>query len=85
MIRLENIGKQNGRQIVFIEASAALQKGDTILLCSDGFWAPLTQRQLLHALLTRSLEDAIPELTDLAEERAGEGCDNVTVLAMTYG
>src|SRR3954466_8927725 len=30
MIRLEKIGKQNGRQIVFIEASAALQKGEKI-------------------------------------------------------
>jgi ATPase subunit of ABC transporter with duplicated ATPase domains len=28
MIRLDNIGKQNGRQIVFIEASAALQRGE---------------------------------------------------------
>ncbi len=30
MIRLENIGKQNGRQILFVEASAALQKGEKI-------------------------------------------------------
>lgn len=30
MIRLENIGKQNGRQIVFIEASATLMKGEKI-------------------------------------------------------
>ena len=30
MIRLDRIGKQNGRQIVFIEASAALQKGEKI-------------------------------------------------------
>jgi ATPase subunit of ABC transporter with duplicated ATPase domains len=30
MIRLENIGKQNGRQIVFIEASAALQRGEKV-------------------------------------------------------
>ncbi len=30
MIRLENITKQNGRQILFIEASAALQKGEKI-------------------------------------------------------
>ena len=30
MIRLENIGKQNGRQILFIEASAAVQKGEKI-------------------------------------------------------
>src|ERR1700712_5393091 len=30
MIRLEKIGKQNGRQIVFIEASMALQKGEKV-------------------------------------------------------
>jgi ATPase subunit of ABC transporter with duplicated ATPase domains len=30
MIRLDNIGKQNGRQIVFIEASVALQKGEKV-------------------------------------------------------
>ena len=30
MIRLENIGKQNGKQIVFIDASAALLKGEKV-------------------------------------------------------
>jgi ATPase subunit of ABC transporter with duplicated ATPase domains len=30
MIRLDNIGKQNGHQILFVEASAALQKGEKI-------------------------------------------------------
>ena len=30
MIRLDNISKQNGHQILFIEASAALQKGEKI-------------------------------------------------------
>jgi ATPase subunit of ABC transporter with duplicated ATPase domains len=30
MIRLDNIGKQNGRQIVFIEASAVLNRGEKI-------------------------------------------------------
>ena len=30
MIRLDNIGKQNGHQILFIEASAALHKGEKI-------------------------------------------------------
>jgi ATPase subunit of ABC transporter with duplicated ATPase domains len=30
MIRLEKIGKQNGRQILFIEASASLQKGEKV-------------------------------------------------------
>ncbi len=30
MIRLDNIGKQNGHQILFIEASAALQRGEKV-------------------------------------------------------
>src|SRR3954468_20567051 len=30
MIRLDNISKQNGHQILFIEASAALHKGEKI-------------------------------------------------------
>ena len=30
MIRLDNIGKQNGKQILFVEASAALNKGEKI-------------------------------------------------------
>ena len=30
MIRIDNISKQNGHQIVFIEASAALQRGEKV-------------------------------------------------------
>jgi serine/threonine protein phosphatase PrpC len=56
---------------------ARLAKGDVLLLCSDGFWGPLTQRQMLHALVSRGLEVAVPELAELAELRAGLGADNV--------
>ena len=65
-------------------ATERLAKNDIVLLCSDGFWNPLTQRQLAHALTTRELKDAIPELTALAEARAGRECDNISVLAMTW-
>lgn len=57
---------------------------DILLLCSDGFWGPLTQRQLMHTLLSRPLDEAIPELVALAESRAGPECDNISVLAMTW-
>jgi len=30
MIRLDNISKQNGHQLLFVEASAALQRGEKI-------------------------------------------------------
>jgi PPM family protein phosphatase len=64
---------------------ARLAKGDVLLLCSDGFWGPLTQRQMVHALVSRELELAVPELAELAELRAGLGADNVSVVAMAWG
>jgi PPM family protein phosphatase len=65
--------------------SARLAKDDVLVLCSDGFWGPLTQRQLVHPLLARPLEAAIDELVALAEARGGPHCDNVSVVAMTWG
>ena len=64
---------------------ARLARNDIVVLCSDGFWGPLTQRQLLHPLASRELKDAIPELVALAEHRAGRECDNVSVVAMAWG
>jgi serine/threonine protein phosphatase PrpC len=66
-------------------AKARLARNDVLLLCSDGLWGPLTHRQLLHSLHTRPLEEAIADLAVLAEHRAGPQCDNVTVLAMSWG
>ena len=66
-------------------AKARLSRNDVLVLCSDGLWGALTQRQMLHALLTRDLQDAITDLATLAEHRAGSQCDNVTVLAMRWG
>ena len=65
-------------------SKAPLEKGDLLVLCSDGFWGTLTQRHILHALLTRPLDRAIPELVDLAEARAGGHSDNISVVALAW-
>ena len=59
-------------------------KGDRFLLCSDGLWGPLTQRHLLHSLATKPLGEALGDLAELAEQRSGPQCDNVSVLAMSW-
>jgi PPM family protein phosphatase len=63
---------------------ARLARDDFLLLCSDGLWGPLTQRQLLHSLAARPLKEALGELAELAERRAAGQCDNVTVLALRW-
>ena len=65
-------------------AHARLAQDDIVLLCSDGFWGPLPQRQLLMGLLGKDMKKALPDLVDLAELRAGPRCDNVTVLALEW-
>ncbi len=65
-------------------ASVRLHKGDILLLCSDGFWGPLRPSQLLRGLAGRPIEQSIPELSDLAERRAGTNADNLTVLAVCW-
>ncbi|HMA89984.1 MAG TPA: protein phosphatase 2C domain-containing protein [Burkholderiales bacterium] len=66
-------------------SSARLLEDDIVLLCSDGLWGPLTQRQLLHSLIARELEPAVAELVALAETRGGRECDNVSAVAMCWG
>jgi serine/threonine protein phosphatase PrpC len=66
------------------QGGVRLAQDDILLLCSDGFWGPLTQRQMLHALLAKPLAEAIPELVDLAERCAGPESDNISVVAMTW-
>ena len=65
-------------------AHARLAEDDVMLLCSDGFWGPLTQRQLLMGMLGKDLKKALPELITLAETRAGPRCDNISVLAIHW-
>lgn len=64
--------------------SMALEQDDILLLCSDGLWGPLTQRQILIGLIGRDPALALPELIALAEARAGAHCDNISVVAMHW-
>src|SRR6266480_3134392 len=45
---------------------------------------PLTQRQLVHGFIANPLGQAIPDLMALAEMRAGEECDNLSVVALAW-
>lgn len=65
-------------------AHARLLEDDIVLLCSDGFWGPLTQRQLLMGLLGKEMKKSLPELISLAETRAGPRCDNISVLSVQW-
>lgn len=64
--------------------SERLAMNDLVMLCSDGVWGPLTQRQMLHAMFNRALPLAVQELAELAEARAGADSDNASLIALHW-
>jgi serine/threonine protein phosphatase PrpC len=63
---------------------SVLQEGDTVLLCTDGFWSPLSNNGILGGFASADVMTAVPKLMDVAEARAGRDCDNVSVVAMAW-
>ncbi len=58
-----------------------LQKGDTLLLCSDGLWEMVRQQDLLKVLSEQSSPQKICEtLIDMANANGGE--DNITAVVV---
>lgn len=58
--------------------------GDTVYLCSDGFWGPLPPALVVDTLQHKDILKAVPELIGAAEVRAGYEGDNVSIVAMSW-
>jgi protein phosphatase len=69
---------------VEVSHSTALHSGDVILLCSDGLWGALNDRQIVDVFSDRTVMRAVPDLVGLALEAAGPEADNCTAVAMTW-
>lgn len=60
-----------------------LTPGDTILLCTDGFWEPLDETAVARYLSeSRQLEEILEELAGQAVSASNPESDNVTVAAL---
>lgn len=95
-VREEAYGAHPERNLIFsclgsaraprVDSSAAvrLHAGDTLILCSDGLWSPLSSRIIGSAVQNKGIMQAVPKLLDEAERRAGRECDNLSVIAVTW-
>lgn len=60
--------------------STKLEDGDVFLLCSDGFWQAVEPDDMLAVLAQYPLDQDGPQyLVDLARQRGGEACDNISL------
>lgn len=72
------------KPIFDLSSPLQLQQGDRVLLCSDGLWCTVKDDEIASELAARPLDQAVPELVEMALRRGGPRCDNVTVLAMEW-
>ncbi|HLE13148.1 MAG TPA: PP2C family serine/threonine-protein phosphatase [Anaerolineales bacterium] len=57
-----------------------LHPGDRLILCSDGLTDLVEDEEILERLRDKTLDEALPELINLANERGGH--DNITVVGL---
>jgi len=62
-----------------------LAEGDTLLLCTDGLWTLVEDDEIGIILHASPVNEALPELLDLAESRADEHGDNMSAIALHWG
>lgn len=61
-----------------------IQVGDVVLLSTDGMWGPLPTPELIQGMTRYPLQFGVPQLLDKAEMLAGQGCDNLSAVALTW-
>lgn len=69
---------------VDVSGPTSLRLGDRLLLCSDGLWGNLEDTPLVATLSQHALPEAAAALSEEALRAGGEGCDNVTLLALEW-
>jgi len=72
----------SGREIVpdAPDQPHALQPGDTLLLCTDGLWSIVSEKEIAAAVRSSSPAEACVALVTLALEKGGP--DNITVIIL---
>jgi PPM family protein phosphatase len=69
---------------ISINREFALQVSDTIVLCTDGFWAQIPPALMASLLRKQGVVEIFPGLLTEAHRRAAGESDNLSVVAMTW-
>jgi len=69
---------------VEITSHARLARGDTLVLCTDGFWSGIPESRFAAAFAEGPVAGVVPELVQQAVQANGRFADNTTVVALVW-
>lgn len=72
------------RPVFDVTGPVGLKQGDRVLLCSDGLWGSVPDTDIIYELSQKRLNDAAPDLVEMALRKGGSHSDNVTVIAVEW-
>lgn len=67
-----------------ISETIPMQKGDGLLLCTDGFWAQLSEEDLRNSFHPENLTGSLEQLAQKAESNFYPNSDNVSAVAFRF-
>ncbi|MDB5878662.1 MAG: serine/threonine protein phosphatase [Variovorax sp.] len=71
--------------LIDVSVSLQLQRGDRLMLCSDGVWGVLDDATIVHILSSgKPVSDTAPELAEMALREGGVHSDNVTLIVLEW-
>lgn len=72
------------RPMIDMSDAVPLSSGDRIMLCSDGLWSVLADREIATVLGAHPVAESVPELVERALRGGGASSDNVTAVAFEW-
>ena len=73
-----------GQPDIELARKRPMHDGDTVLLCSDGFWSLLDDAEIAEFFQHGLVMDTMPALFGLAESRVGNTGDNLSAIAFNW-
>lgn len=79
-------GLAGSPDLTIVRGAVALDKGDTLVLCSDGFWGPMGNERLTAAFDASDLplDMLLRNTANMALYEASPSSDNVTAVALRW-